>query len=223
MNTVTRLSAGFCVVLLAGCMTYDPYSGEKKVSSASKGAAIGAGVAALGAFAANKDDSSRTRNQRILQTATAGAAIGGGAGYYMDRQEAELRHQLMDTGVQVERVGDELVLILPSNITFSVNSSNIRSDFNDVLQSVSAILKKFNKTNISIAGHTDSSGSDSYNMMLSRERAQSVSNVLSASGVTAQRLSTRGFGESQPIADNRTAAGKAANRRVELKLIPTEV
>ena len=220
---IKKVSFGIILpaLFLSACMTYDPYSGEKKVSSATKGAAIGAGVAALGAFAANKDDDSRTRNERILKTATAGAAVGGGAGYYMDRQEAKLRHQLMNTGVQVKRVGDELVLVMPSNITFAVNSSNIRPDFGDVLHSVALTLKEFDKTQIQVSGHTDNSGSDSYNMMLSKQRAQSVANVLSANSVSAQRLVVEGYGESRPIADNSSAAGKAANRRVELKLVPT--
>ncbi|MBL4608517.1 MAG: OmpA family protein [Pseudomonadales bacterium] len=221
MNKKRFFSVIIPSLLLGACMTYDPYSGEKKVSSATKGAAIGAGIAALGAFAANKDDSARTRNERILKTATAGAAIGGGAGYYMDRQEAKLRHQLMNTGVQVERVGDELILVMPSNITFSVNSSNIRPDFGDVLQSVALTLKEFDKTQIQVSGHTDSSGSDSYNMMLSKQRAQSVANVLSSNSVSTQRLIIQGFGETQPIVTNNSAAGKASNRRVELKLVPT--
>ena len=100
MNKKTSFSIILPAIVLSACMTYDPYSGDKKVSNATKGAAIGAGVAALGAFAANNDDDSRTRNERILKSATAGAAVGGGAGYYMDRQEAKLRHQLLNTGVQ---------------------------------------------------------------------------------------------------------------------------
>lgn len=207
-------------VMLAGCMTYDPYTDEKKVSKATTGAAIGAGVAAVGAAIANSDDDARTRNQRILQAAAAGGAIGGGVGYYMDRQEAKLRAKLKDSGVRVERNGDYLNLVMPGNITFATDSADVKPAFKDVLSSVADVLEEFDKTLLEISGYTDSTGSESYNLQLSKERATAVANELRADGVAADRMMTRGYGEQKPVADNSTPEGRQLNRRVELLLVP---
>jgi outer membrane protein OmpA-like peptidoglycan-associated protein len=217
-----RLAATSLVIatVLSGCMTYDPYTNEKQVSKATSGAAIGAGIAAIGAAIANRDDDARTRNQRVLKAAAAGGAIGGGVGYYMDRQEAKLRASLQNSGVSVVRDGDNLILVMPSNITFATNSFDMKPGFGDVLGSVALVLKEFDKTILEITGHTDSTGSDSYNLQLSERRARTVSNALLANGVAQDRLLSQGYGEARPIADNNTEAGKQANRRVELVLIP---
>lgn len=201
-------------------MTYDPYTNEKGVSKATSGAAIGAGVAAVGAAIINRDDDSRDRNQRVLAAAAVGGAIGGGVGYYMDRQEAKLRAQLQNTGVSVMRDGDNLILVMPSNITFASGSASLNPEFDQVLTSVSLVLNEFNKTLLEITGHTDSTGSDSSNMQLSESRARSVSNSLQRNGVALNRMLSQGFGESRPIASNNTDSGRQANRRVELVLIP---
>ena len=205
---------------LSGCMTYDPYTDEKQISKATTGAAIGAGIAAIGAAIANRDDDARTRNQRILKAAAAGGAIGGGAGYYMDRQEAKLRASLRNSGVKVTREGDNLILVMPSNITFATDSADLRADFDQVVGSVAVVLKEFDKTILEITGHTDSTGSDSYNLQLSERRAQSVASALLKNGIASARMLTQGYGESRPIADNGSAAGRQENRRVELVLIP---
>jgi len=201
-------------------MTYDPYTDEKQISKATTGAAIGAGIAAIGAAIANRDDDARTRNQRILKAAAAGGAIGGGAGYYMDRQEAKLRASLRNSGVKVTREGDNLILVMPSNITFATDSADLRADFDQVVGSVAVVLKEFDKTILEITGHTDSTGSDSYNLQLSERRAQSVASALLKNGIASARMLTQGYGESRPIADNGSAAGRQENRRVELVLIP---
>ena len=211
----TALVAG-----LSGCMTYDPYTDDKQVSKATTGAAIGASVAAIGAAIANRDDDSRTRNQRVLKAAAAGGGIGGGVGYYMDRQEAKLRAQLRNSGVRVIREGDNLILVMPSNITFNSGSFDLKSDFSDVLTSVALVLKEFDKTILEVTGHTDSVGSDSDNLTLSERRARSVASALQSNGVSGSRILTQGYGESRPIADNSTEAGRQENRRVELVLVP---
>ena len=211
-----------CVIAgytLTGCMTYDPYTGEQKVSDSTKGSAIGAlAGAAIGAAAA--DGKNHVRG--ALLGAAIGGAVGGGVGYYMDKQEAELRHQLQGTGVQVQRNGNDINLIMPGNITFDLNQASIRSQFYDVLHSVALVLQKFDKTAIQVNGFTDSTGKASYNMRLSQERAQSVASYLVNQGIAAGRIQARGFGENAPIASNATAAGRQANRRVELKLVPLE-
>lgn len=205
---------------LAGCETFDAYTGEKKTSSTAKGAAIGAGVGAVLGYFRNKDESSKTKQRKILQAAGIGAIAGGGVGYYMDSQEAKLRKTLRDSGVSVERDGDTINLVMPGNITFVTAGHDLNASFHQVLDSVVLVLQEFNQTIIVVAGHTDSRGSDSYNQALSERRANSVAQYLMQKGVSAARIDAVGFGEKYPIADNGTADGRALNRRVELSLIP---
>jgi outer membrane protein OmpA-like peptidoglycan-associated protein len=205
-------------IVLQACTTIDPYTREEKTSSATKGAAIGAAVGAVLGIATSKDK--KKRKERALKGAGIGAITGGGVGYYMDVQEAKLRQQLENTGVSVTRNGDNIILNMPSNITFEVNKSDVKPHFAEVLHSVSLVLNEYKSTMIEVAGHTDSTGSDSYNQMLSQQRAQSVSSVLMQSGVQPVRIDTVGYGESRPIASNATDAGRQQNRRVELTLLP---
>ncbi|NIB41682.1 OmpA family protein [Pseudomaricurvus alkylphenolicus] len=219
----TGILTGLCLLgALPGCTTFDPYTGEEKTTNTAIGAGVGAGVAAVLAYLDNRDDDSRKRNQRILAAAAGGAAIGGGIGYYMDVQEAKLRKQLRGSGVSVERVGDNINLIMPGNITFATDSSNIASDFFPILDSVALVLKEYNRTLVVVGGHTDSDGAASYNQTLSEGRASSVTGYLSSQGILKDRLETVGFGESQPVASNSTAEGKQLNRRVEITLVPVE-
>ncbi len=207
-------------IALSGCTTFDPYTGEEKTTNTAKGAGIGAGAALVVSYLANKDKSSRERNQRMLRDAGIGAVVGGGVGYYMDTQEAKLRKQLRSTGVSVVRDGDNITLVMPGNITFPTAGSNLRTDFYDVLDSVALVLEEFDKTIIVVAGHTDSVGSTSYNQLLSESRAQSVTNYLQNKEIKPVRFKVIGFGESSPVADNNTEAGRTLNRRVELTLLP---
>tara|TARA_R110000868_G_scaffold291517_2_gene551885 strand:+ start:1447 stop:2103 length:657 start_codon:yes stop_codon:yes gene_type:complete len=204
---------------LAGCMTYDPYTGGEKTSSATKGSIIGAiGGAAIGAATSSKSD----RGKGALIGAAGGAAIGGGIGYYMDKQEAELRRKLEGTGVRVVRNGDQIELVMPGNITFDLNESSIKPAFSGTLESVALVLKEYDKTIIQIEGHTDSSGSDSYNQLLSERRASSVRDFLLNQGIAPKRTRAVGYGERYPVASNDTAAGREQNRRVELTLVPMQ-
>ncbi len=205
-------------IVLQACTTIDPYTREEKTSNVTKGAAIGAAVGAVLGIATSKDK--KDRKERALKGAGIGAITGGGVGYYMDVQEAKLRQQLENTGVSVTREGDNIVLNMPGNITFEVNKSDVKPNFVEVLGSVALVLKEYKSTMIEVAGHTDSTGSDSYNQMLSQQRAQSVTNVLIQDGVQPVRIDTVGYGESQPIASNGSAAGREQNRRVELTLLP---
>jgi len=215
----TMLALAVTTMGLAGCMTYDPYTGEQKTSDATKGSIIGAiGGAAIGAATSSKSD----RGKGALIGAAGGAAIGGGIGYYMDRQEAQLRQKLEGSGVRVVRNGDQIELIMPGNITFDLNQTSIRGGFTGTLESVSLVLKEFDKTIIQIEGHTDSSGSDSYNQLLSERRAGSVRDFLLNQGIASNRTRAVGYGERYPIASNDTAAGREQNRRVELTLVPMQ-
>lgn len=217
MNAVFRSrNLGILAILcFAAACTTNPYTGEKQVSKTAAGAGIGAATgAAIGALA------SKDRGKGALIGAGAGALAGGAVGAYMDVQESKLRRELAGTGVGVKRVGDTLVLIMPGNVTFGTNESQVQSSFYSVLNSVSKVVKEYPKTRIEISGYTDSTGSTEYNQSLSQKRANSVAQYLIAQGVDARRVVAQGFGETHPIASNATAAGRQENRRVELRLIP---
>lgn len=204
-------------VYLSACTTNDAYTGEKKTSNTTKGAAAGAiAGAVLGAATSSKKD----RERGILTGAAAGAAVGGGVGYYMDRQEKKLRERLQGTGVQVQRDGDTIQLIMPGNITFDTGSYTIRSGFNPVLDSVAEVLAEFKDTRIKVSGHTDNTGGADLNQRLSEQRADSVKQYLVSREVASGRVNSVGYGYRYPVATNSTAEGRQANRRVELELEP---
>ena len=208
------------ILILSGCQTFDPYTGEQKTSATAKGAGIGAGVGAVLAYLTNQNKDSKTRKRKILQAAGIGAIAGGGVGYYMDSQEAKLRKILRDSGVSVVREGDNINLIMPGNITFASGGHQLSTDFLQVLDSVVLVLNEYKNTIIVVAGHTDSQGSNSSNQALSERRATTVSNYLISKQVTNARIESIGFGELHPIDDNSTDAGRSQNRRVELSLLP---
>lgn len=207
-------------LVFTGCTSLDPYTREEKTSNATKGALIGTLAGAVIGNISARDQDRRDRNKRTLIAAGAGALAGGAVGSYMDRQEYELLRQMEGTGVSVIRDGDNIILNMPSNVTFDVDRSEVKPEFYETLRSVALILKKYDKTLIEIAGHTDSTGSEAYNQALSERRALSVARYLESQAIAPARLDPIGFGELRPIATNATEAGRALNRRVELTLIP---
>ena len=215
---VLTLAVVAAAVGLAGCQTTNPYTGEQQTSKAAKGAGIGAAAGAVVGLITGDD--SKERKERALIGAGVGALAGGSVGYYMDVQEAKLRQQLQGTGVSVTRMGDNITLNMPGNITFKTDSADLNSSFFSVLDSVSLVLKEYEKTIVEVAGHTDSTGSDQYNQALSERRAQTVATYLGGKGVMQQRMITIGAGEGRPVATNDTADGRQLNRRVELTLTP---
>ena len=212
-----RFVATFLVIsiaALAGCTT-DPYTGEKRVSRTAIGAGAGAlAGAGIGALIGNHHG----RNAAI--GAGIGALAGGSVGYYMDRQAAKLREELAGTGVSVTKMGNNIVLNMPGNVTFPTDQSDVKADFYPVLNSVAKVLKEYEKTLVHVTGHTDSTGGFEYNMGLSQRRADSVASYLAAQGVQSVRLQARGFGPEQPVAGNDTKQGRQQNRRVEITLEP---
>jgi outer membrane protein OmpA-like peptidoglycan-associated protein len=201
--------AGLAALSLSACTTMNAYTG----------AMIGAGTGAVvGAFAG----AATGNDPRIA--ALIGAGLGGltgaAVGHYMDQQEAELRAQLQSTGVSVTRVGNQIILNMPSNITFQTDSATVNSAFNDTLVSVGLVLKKFNKTIVDVTGHTDNTGSDAHNQDLSQRRAVAVATILANQGVDQRRFYIEGKGESDPIASNATESGRSQNRRVEIQISP---
>jgi outer membrane protein OmpA-like peptidoglycan-associated protein len=201
---VSILAAALAV---SGCAT----------TNAEKGAMIGAVTGAV-----IGKSTSNHKNKRAVIGAAVGAIAGAAIGDYMDRQEAEMREQLSGSGVEVVREGDNLRLVMPSNITFATNQATITPQFYDTLNSIANVLNHYDKTYLSIEGHTDSSGSESYNQTLSERRARSVQQYLVNQSIMSERLSVTGYGEMRPVASNETAAGKAKNRRVEVQIVPNQ-
>ena len=218
---VLQLAIIFAAVMIGGCETLDAYTGDAKTSKATRGALIGAAAGAVVGLVSGDD--AVERRQRALLGAGVGALAGGSIGYYMDRQEAKLRAELEGTGVSVTRIGDNITLNMPGNVTFATNSADLSPGFFDVLGSVGKVLKEFDQTVVEVAGHTDSTGSDAYNKGLSERRASSVVQYLQARGISDQRLITVGMGEQRPVADNSSDAGRQANRRVEITMVPLTV
>lgn len=200
--------------------TTDPLTGRPQTSNTAAGAGIGAAVGAIGGLIIARDKSGSDRRKSALIGAGIGALVGGGVGAYMDRQEQELRQQLINTGVSVTRNGNEIILNMPSNVTFATDQDALSANFYPVLDSVAIVLNRYPKTLLDVDGHTDSTGDELYNQSLSERRAVSVARYLNSRQVDARRLQIIGFGETRPIADNASEAGRAANRRVEVRISP---
>ena len=207
----TFICSLLAVSMLTACAT-DPYTGESKVSKTAWGTGIGAlAGAGIGALAGGE--------KGALIGAGAGAAAGAGTGAYMDVQARKLRQELLNTGVQVQEANGQIYLIMPGNITFDSNDANIKPAFQPVLNSIAKVINEYSKTMVQVNGYTDSTGSAATNNSLSLMRANSISNYLRLRGVNGNRIVSNGYGSSNPIASNATAAGREQNRRVEIVLI----
>ena len=194
------------------------YMGCAEWSRTQKGGAIGAGAGgALGAIIGHKAGST-------VIGALLGAAIGGAAGAYignyMDKQAAEIERDI--AGARVERVGEGIKITFSSGIMFDVERAVLKDQYTGELSELSTILNKYEDTNILLEGHTDSTGSEEYNLDLSKKRAQSVANYLATQNVNPTRFTIMGYGESQPIASNETVEGRAQNRRVEVAIFAND-
>lgn len=212
-KSLLLLSILTIAISLSSCTTQNAYTGESQTSGTTKGAIFGGIVGGLAGALTG-------RGENAAIGAALGAGIGGAIGHSQDKQEAELRRQLAGSGVQIRRQGDNIKLIMPSDITFNVNKSVIQAHFSKVLRSVAVVLKKFNDNYVRIAGYTDSTGSAEYNLGLSNRRAAAVRNYLQSHGISTNRLVNIGYGEKDPIASNATKQGRAQNRRVEINLVP---
>lgn len=207
------------VALLGACTTTDPYSSTPRRNNIGTGAIAGAiGGAVLG-YLTNTSNSEEGRKNALIG-AGIGALGGAAVGAYMDRQQRELEAQLSGSGVGVVRQGDNLVLRMPSDVTFASNQSSINPAFHATLDDVAAVLNRYDQSIVDIIGHADSDGAEDYNLNLSRQRASSVAQYLVSRNVLADRLYVDGRGETQPVASNATAEGKAQNRRVEILIRP---
>ena len=203
-----------------GSYTYSDQNGNptQQQNKTGKGALIGAGVGVLAGLLSG--DSATERRQHAMVGAGIGALGGAAIGNYQDRQERALRERTANTGIEVDRQGDNITLSLPDGITFDFNKTTLKPQFYGALNGVASTLAEYNQTIIEVVGHTDSVGSDAVNDRISKERADAVAAYLRGQGVQAARIETLGAGKRYPIADNSTDAGRAANRRVEIRVVP---
>jgi len=206
MITAMCLSLSACETMKDTMDSINIFDDKDETSSTSSGAST-------------TDSAGEPRKAAVLQAGVEPVSAGS-VGYYMDQQEAKLREQLAESGVNVTRAGENIILSIPGSATFSSGSSSVASDFYPVLDSVVIVLDEFNQTYVDVIGHTDSKGSKEYNQRLSEQRAQSVARYLKSRAVISQRVIADGMGENDPIASNDTREGRAMNRRVEIKLKP---
>ena len=215
MRPIRPIVAVAALASLAACTT-DPYTGRQTISRAGVGALGGAaGGALLGTLIGGRN----SRTETILG-AGIGALGGAAVGSYMDRQEARLRQQTAGSGIDVVRQGDDLLLRMPSGITFDTNSYLIQPRFQATLDQVANTLASYPQTFVDVYGYTDSTGGPAINQPLSENRARAVADYLSGHGVVPARIGVRGMADAMPIASNDTPAGRLQNRRVEIKLTP---
>ena len=217
MNIKKMLVSTTAALALVGttsaCVT-DPNTGETKISRTALGGIGGAGLGyLLGGLIGGK-------TARIVGAGIGGAA-GGYVGYQMDEQIRELEEVTAGTGVDVNQTpdGDGILVNFP-DVTFAVDSTSISPTMRNTLDGVAQSMIDYPESLIDVMGHTDSTGSEQYNLDLSRRRAESVANYLVSRGVSRARIETIGYGEQYPVADNTTAAGRSENRRVEIRITP---
>lgn len=191
---------------------------NKKMNKTARGGIIGAGAGAVVGGVIGKITGNTAAGAII------GAAVGGSTGAVigrrMDKQADELRRDMENA--KIERVGEGIKITFNSGILFASNSAELQPTSKTDIESLAATLKKYGDTNVIVQGHTDNTGSDAINQPLSDRRAQAVSDYITSLGVEPSRLTAQGFGSSQPVADNTTAAGKQANRRVEVAIFANE-
>ena len=212
-RTFTASLAAIALLGVSGCVT-DPNTGEQKVSRTAIGGVGGAGLGyLLGGLIGGK-------TARIVGAGIGGAA-GGYVGYGMDKQIKELKETTAGSGVDVTETPDGTgILVNLPDVTFAVDSTTISPGFRGTLDEVAQSMITYPSSLIDVMGHTDSTGSDAYNLDLSRRRAESVANYLVSRGVSRARIESIGYGEQHPVADNTTPEGRARNRRVEIRITP---
>jgi len=203
---------------LVGCVNNDPFGARTEDNQRTQaGMVTGAMVgAALGAV---KGKGSTLTN--VAAGAALGGLIGGGIGNMLDAQAAELRRTVGNDRITITNTGSELIVNMPHDILFAVDSATLQPALYGDLAAVARSLMNYPGSTVQVIGHTDSTGSASYNNSLSQRRAASVATVLIQDGVPAARIQTIGRGASQPIASNQTEQGRAQNRRVEIIIRPT--
>tara|TARA_R110002020_G_scaffold327121_4_gene542842 strand:+ start:20337 stop:21014 length:678 start_codon:yes stop_codon:yes gene_type:complete len=209
----TVVALGACTSPNGSILAQDNDPNQRLKNGALIGAASGAVIGALSKGDGNRD-------QGALRGAIIGGALGAGAGALLDKQERDLRASLGNDNVTINNTGDRLIVTLPQDILFATGSSAVRPDLQRDLAAVAGNLQAYPDSTVQIIGHTDSDGEASFNQQLSESRANAVASVLLNNGISSRRIQSYGRGESQPIASNLNAQGKAQNRRVEIVILP---
>lgn len=214
----TLAVAAISAMTLSACTSTDTPTDDPNRRT-KEGVATGALLGAVtGALVGGNDRGERTRGALI--GAAVGSVAGGVIGNNLDKQAAELQAELGSGRIQIINNGDHLVVRMPDDILFDVDSADVKPSLRSDLGLLANNLQRYPDSTIQIVGHTDSTGTPAYNQGLSQRRAGAVSAELIGKGVSAGRIQSFGVGETQPIADNSTAVGKAANRRVDITIRP---
>jgi outer membrane protein OmpA-like peptidoglycan-associated protein len=221
MKKIIGVSLVTASLALTACTTTDSYTGETVRSNTRTGALAGAGLGAVLGYLTNTNSGEQGRKNALIG-AGIGALAGAGVGVYMDRQQEQLRRDLANSGADVQRQGNDIVVRMPADVSFAVDSSDLRADFFGPLDRMAQTIQQYPQTTVDVIGHADATGDDAYNQALSERRASSVAQYLISRGVLPARLLVLGRGESQPIASNDTVQGRAQNRRVEVILRPLQ-
>ena len=217
MKLLSSALAGSALLILSGCVTPESAANSKPGDNTTAGTIMGG---LIGAIAGMEMSSKGDRKKGAIVGAIVGAAAGNAIGQTLDEQAADLRRDLNNNQVNVTNTGSELIVTMPQDILFALDSAAVRSDLRRDLGVVAGNLQAYPNSTISIEGHTDNTGTANYNRILSQRRANAVADILVNNGVPPARLRTVGRGEDEPVASNLSATGRAQNRRVEIVIRP---
>ena len=217
MKLLSSVLAGSALVVLTGCVTPESAANSKPGDNTTAGTIMGG---MIGAIAGMEMSSKNDRKKGAIIGAIVGATAGNAIGQSLDEQAADLRRDLNNNQVNVTNTGSELIVTMPQDILFALDSAAVRSDLRRDLGVVAGNLQAYPNSTISIEGHTDNTGTANYNRILSQRRANAVADILVNNGVPPARLYAVGRGENEPVASNLSATGRAQNRRVEIVIRP---
>ena len=217
MKLLSSALAGSALLILSGCVTPESAANSKPGDNTTAGTIMGG---LIGAIAGMEMSSKGDRKKGAIVGAIVGAAAGNAIGQSLDEQAANLRRDLNNNQVNVTNTGSELIVTMPQDILFALDSAAVRSDLRRDLGIVAGNLQAYPNSTISIEGHTDNTGTANYNRILSQRRANAVADILVNNGVPPARLYAVGRGENEPVASNLSATGRAQNRRVEFVIRP---
>ena len=217
MKLLSSGLAGSALLILSGCVTPESAANSKPGDNTTAGTIMGG---LIGAIAGMEMSSKGDQKKGAIVGAIVGAAAGNAIGQSLDEQAADLRRDLNNNQVNVTNTGSELIVTMPQDILFALDSAAVRSDLRRDLGVVAGNLQAYPNSTISIEGHTDNTGTANYNRILSQRRANAVADILVNNGVPPARLYAVGRGENEPVASNLSATGRAQNRRVEIVIRP---
>ncbi|MDA9115704.1 OmpA family protein [Planktomarina temperata] len=217
MKLLSSALAGSALLILSGCVTPESAANSKPGDNTTAGTIMGG---LIGAIAGMEMSSKGDRKKGAIVGAIVGAAAGNAIGQTLDEQAADLRRDLNNNQVNVTNTGSELIVTMPQDILFALDSAAVRSDLRRDLGVVAGNLQAYPNSTIFIEGHTDNTGTANYNRILSQRRANAVADILVNNGVPPARLYAVGRGENEPVASNLSATGRAQNRRVEIVIRP---